>query len=76
MYVLSLVLQFVFAVGLIVLVLIHSGRGGGLSDMFGGGLSAAASGSTAMEKQLNRITVIMSLLFGFNTIILGLLLDR
>lgn len=76
MYVLSLILQFVFAIGLIVLVLIHSGKGGGLSDMFGGGLSAAASGSTAMEKQLNRITVIMALLFAFNTVILTLLLDK
>ncbi|NLA36025.1 MAG: preprotein translocase subunit SecG [Actinobacteria bacterium] len=76
MYVLSLILQFAFAIGLIVLVLIHSGKGGGLSDMFGGGLSSAASGSTAMEKQLNRITVIVSLLFGFNTIILALLMDK
>ena len=76
MYVLSLILQFVFAIGLIVLVLIHSGKGGGLSDMFGGGLSAAASGSTAMERQLTRITVVVGLLFGFNTIILSLLMDK
>ena len=50
MYLVSLVLQFVLSIAVIVLVLIHSGKGGGLSDMFGGGLSAAASGSTAMER--------------------------
>ena len=67
MYLVSLVLQFVLSIAVIVLVLIHSGKGGGLSDMFGGGLSAAASGSTAMERQLTRITVVVALLFSFNT---------
>ena len=38
----------------IFLVLLHSGKGGGLSDMFGGGLGAAAAGSTAMERNLDR----------------------
>ena len=40
------------------LVLLHSGRGGGLSDMFGGGLGATAAGSTVAEKNLDRITVV------------------
>ncbi|MCB1284391.1 MAG: preprotein translocase subunit SecG, partial [Microthrixaceae bacterium] len=75
MYLVSLVLQFVLSIAVIVLVLIHSGKGGGLSDMFGGGLSAAASGSTAMERQLTRITVVVALLFSFNTVILALLMD-
>jgi preprotein translocase subunit SecG len=56
-------------------VLIHSGRGGGLSDMFGGGLGASAAGSTVMEKNLDRITVVMALLFGFNTLVFALLYD-
>lgn len=76
MYLFSLIAQFVLALAVIFLVLIHSGKGGGLSDMFGGGLGAAASGSTVMEKNLDRITVIVSLIFAFNTVILSLLIDR
>ncbi len=76
MYTVSLILQFVLAVAVIFLVLIHSGKGGGLSDMFGGGLGAAASGSTVMEKNLDRITVLVALVFVFNTVILALLMDR
>jgi len=76
MYTLSLILQFVLAIAVVFLVLIHSGKGGGLSDMFGGGLGAAASGSTVMEKNLDRITVIVALIFVFNTVILALLMDR
>ena len=75
MYQLSLILQFILAFVVIFLVLIHSGKGGGLSDMFGGGLGAAASGSTVMEKNLDRITVIVALVFTFNTVILALLMD-
>ena len=76
MYIISLILQFALALALIFLVLIHSGRGGGLSDMFGGGLGASASASTVMEKNLDRLTVVISLLFGFNTLILGFLIDK
>ena len=76
MYLTSLILQFVLALTVIFLVLIHSGKGGGLSDMFGGGLGAAASGSTVMEKNLDRITVVVALIFTFNTVILSLLMDR
>jgi len=75
-YLISLFLQFALSLALIFLVLIHSGRGGGLSDMFGGGLGASASASTVMEKNLDRITVVISLLFGFNTLILGFLIDK
>ena len=75
MYTVSLILQFVLAVAVIFLVLIHSGKGGGLSDMFGGGLGAAASGSTVMEKNLDRITVVAAVVFAFTTIALVLLLD-
>ena len=60
---------------LITLVLVHSGRGGGLSDMFGGGLGASAAGSTVMEKNLDRITVVVALLFVFNTLIMAMVLD-
>jgi preprotein translocase subunit SecG len=45
------------SLGLIVLVLLHSGKGGGLSDMFGGSVGAAAAGSTMVEKNLDRSIV-------------------
>lgn len=61
------------AVSLIGLVLLHSGKGGGLSDMFGGA-SSAASGSTVMEKNLDRITVVVAVAFVFTTVGLALIL--
>ena len=54
-------------------ILLHSGRGGGLSDMFGGG-GGAALGSTAAERNLNRITTVFATVWVFSTIGLGLLL--
>jgi preprotein translocase subunit SecG len=61
---------------LIFLVLLHSGRGGGLSDMFGGGsLGGSMAGSTAVERNLDRITVITAIIFGFTTVTLGLRLN-
>lgn len=59
---------------LIVLVLLHSGKGGGLSDMFGGGMGASAMGSTVMERNLDRITVVVALVWGFTVIALSLML--
>ena len=50
------------------LVLLHSGKGGGLSDMFGGGLGATAAGSTQVERNLDRLTIVASLIFTFMTI--------
>ncbi len=59
----------------VLLILLHSGRGGGMSDMFGGGLGAAAAGSTSMERNLDRLTVVFSLIFTFFTIALAFVLD-
>ncbi len=61
-------LYIVIGVITLVLILLHSGRGGGLSDMFGGGLSGSAAGSTSMERNLDRLTIIFGLLFAFLTI--------
>jgi preprotein translocase subunit SecG len=60
---------------LVLLILLHSGRGGGLSDMFGGGMGASAAGSTVMERNLDRITVAVSVVFSFTTVILALRLQ-
>ena len=54
-------------------ILLHSGRGGGLSDMFGGG-GGAGLGSTAAERNLNRITLVFATVWMFSTVGLGLLL--
>jgi preprotein translocase subunit SecG len=71
----AVVLVFHIAVSLllVVLILLHAGRGGGLSDMFGGGsLGGSMAGSTVVERNLDRITVITALIFTFTTILLGL----
>ena len=61
---------------LIFLILLHSGRGGGLSDMFGGGqLGGSMAGSTVVERNLDRLTVIACIIFIFTTVLLALRLD-
>jgi preprotein translocase subunit SecG len=66
-------IQVVVSFALIFLVLLHSGRGGGLSDMFGGGqLGGSSAGSTVVERNLDRLTVIIGVIFGFNTVLLSL----
>lgn len=59
---------------MIVLVLLHKGRGGGLSDMFGGGVSSGLGGSSVAERNLDRITVGIGLVWFACVIGLGLLL--
>ncbi len=59
---------------LIVMILLHKGRGGGLSDMFGGGVSSGLGGSSIAEKNLDRITVGVALIWAACIIALGLLL--
>lgn len=53
----------VVSVLLIILVLLHKGRGGGLSDMFGGGISSTMGGSSVAERNLNRITLVLAVLW-------------
>lgn len=60
---------------LIVFILLHSGRGGGLSDMFGGAAGGSLAGSTVVERNLDRLTVVVSLVFTFTTMLLALRLD-
>lgn len=77
---LVLVLEFVLqvllgisSVLLILLILLHKGRGGGLSDMFGGGMSAAVGSSGLAERNLNRFTVILALVWAVAIVALGLI---
>jgi len=60
---------------LTLLILLHRGRGGGLSDMFGGGVGSAAAGSTVVERNLDRLTVATALVFAFTTVILAIRLQ-
>lgn len=57
---------------LIMFILLKSGRGGGLSDMFGGGAMSSMSGSTVVEKNLDRLTVVCGVVFATTTIVLAL----
>jgi preprotein translocase subunit SecG len=67
------VIVVVSAIGLIFLILLHSGRGGGLSDMFGGGqLGGSMAGSTVVERNLDRLTVFATVIFMFSTVQLAL----
>jgi preprotein translocase subunit SecG len=67
-----IVLQIIVSIGLIMLILMHSGRGGGLSDMFGSSMGTTAAGSTVVEKNLDRITITLAIIFTFTTLSLAL----
>ena len=64
-----LIVDVVSALFLVVFILLHSGKGGGLSDMFGGG--AGLGGGTAVEKRLDKITVVTAILSGVSTFVLA-----
>ena len=73
--VMYVVIEFVSAFSLVFLILMHSGKGGGLSDMFGGSVGAAASGSTVVERNLDRITVTVAVIFALTSLTLDLRLQ-
>jgi preprotein translocase subunit SecG len=58
---------------LALLVLMHKGRGGGLSDLFGGGISSSMGGSSVAERNLDRLTIIVSVVWLAAIVALGLL---
>ncbi|HLS44354.1 MAG TPA: preprotein translocase subunit SecG [Ornithinicoccus sp.] len=59
---------------LVLLILMHKGRGGGLSDMFGGGMSSSLGGSTVAERNLTRITIAVSIIWVASIVGIGLLI--
>ena len=76
MDILQVVLQVVLGITsllLTLLILLHRGRGGGLSDMFGGGVTSNLGASGVAERNLNRITVTLGLVWISSIIILGLI---
>lgn len=58
---------------LVLLVLLHKGKGGGLSDMFGGGVSSSLGGSSVVERNLDRLTIGIGLVWFASVVALGLL---
>ncbi len=76
MAILEFVLQVVLGITsvlLTLLILLHKGRGGGLSDMFGGGVSSSLGGSSVAERNLNRFTVVLALTWFVAIVALGLI---
>ncbi|WP_017582645.1 preprotein translocase subunit SecG [Nocardiopsis valliformis] len=61
---------------LILLVLMHKGKGGGLSDMFGGGVTSSLGGSSVVERNLDRMTVVIAVVWILTIVVLGLLINR
>jgi preprotein translocase subunit SecG len=61
---------------MILLVLLHKGKGGGLSDLFGGGVSSSLGSSSVVERNLDRITVFTGILWFICIVSLGLLLSH
>ena len=57
---------------MLLFILLHAGRGGGLSDMFGGASGGSMAGSTVVERNLDRITVATAVVFAFTTVLLAL----
>ncbi len=71
----AIVVHVILSLALVALVLLHSGKGGGLSDVFGGGMSTSSlGGSTVVERNLDRLTIIVGILFGISTFVLTFVL--
>jgi preprotein translocase subunit SecG len=69
------VLHLLISLALIFLILLHAGRGGGMGDMFGGGMSSGnLGGSTVVERNLDRLTVALAIAFALSTFVLTWLL--
>jgi preprotein translocase subunit SecG len=64
------------SLGLVALILLHKGKGGGLSDMFGGGFSTSLGGSNVVERNLDRMTIVLGVIWFACIVALGLLLGQ
>jgi preprotein translocase subunit SecG len=61
---------------MVLLVLLHKGKGGGLSDLFGGGISSTLGGSSVVERNLDRLTIGTGIIWFAAIVVLGLLLSH
>lgn len=69
------VLLLLISVLLIMLILLHKGRGGGMSDMFGGGVTSSLGSSGVAERNLTRLTVVLGIVWGLIIVSLALLIQ-
>lgn len=67
------ILLIITSVALVLLVLLHKGKGGGLSDLFGGGMSSSLGGSSIAERNLDRLTIAVAIIWAACIVALGLL---
>lgn len=65
-----IVIHTIVSLGLIFFVLLHAGKGGGLTEVFGGGVSSTFSSSSIIEKNLDRITIVLAIIFAITTVLL------
>ena len=70
------VVLIIISLVMILLVLLHKGKGGGLSDLFGGGVSSTLGSSSVVERNLDRITIFFGVLWFIVIVALGLLLSH
>jgi preprotein translocase subunit SecG len=70
------ILVMLLSVLLVLLVLMHKGKGGGLSDMFGGGVTSSLGGSSVVERNLDRMTIVLGVVWILAVVVLGLLINR
>ena len=61
---------------MVVLVLLHRGKGGGLSDLFGGGVTSSLGSSSVVERNLDRLTIFTGIVWFVSIVVLGILLNR
>ena len=67
----AIIVHIILSIAVVALVLLHSGKGGGLSDVVGGGMSTSnLGGSTVVERNLDRLTVIVGIAFAISTLVL------
>ena len=76
MSVLLSIVLIITSVLLVLLILLHRGKGGGLSDLFGGGVSSTLSGSSVVERNLDRITIVLGVIWAAAIIGEGLVLKK
>ena len=76
MFIATSVILIVTSLLMILLVLLHKGKGGGLSDLFGGGVSSSLGSSSVVERNLDRITVVTGIVWFVCIIAMGLLANR
>ena len=70
------VILIITSIVMIMLVLLHKGKGGGLSDLFGGGVSSTLGSSSVVERNLDRITIFFGVLWFICVVALGWLINR